>query len=98
VESIRLAVESRADWLLIDDLDARRAAPASFQSAGTETQIKGTLGIIVSAHQDAGLPREQAISLVQDLSRRPDVWVSAALCRRVIEILNQPPKNKQDEL
>src|SRR4051794_12247121 len=25
-ESIRLAIESRADWLLVDDLDARRAA------------------------------------------------------------------------
>lgn len=88
-ESIRLAIEARADWLLIDDLDARRAAPASFQSAGTETQIKGTLGIVVSAHQDAGLPRDQAISLVQALGKRPDIWVSAALCRHVIEILNQ---------
>jgi uncharacterized protein len=88
-ESIRLAIESRADWILIDDLDARRAAQSCFQSAGTDTQIKGTLGIILSAHQDAGLPREQAILLVDALSRRPDVWVSAALCRRVIEILNQ---------
>jgi predicted nucleic acid-binding protein len=91
-ESIHLAIESRADWLLIDDLDARQAALASFQSTGTATQIKGTLGIILSAHQDAGLPREQAIFLVNALSRRLDVWVSATLCRNVIEILNQEPE------
>jgi predicted nucleic acid-binding protein len=88
-ECIRLAVEHRADWLLIDDLEARRAAQLNFQSAGVGTQIKGTLGILVSACQEGRLPKREAIRLVEALSQRADIWVSASLCRRLIEILEK---------
>ena len=88
-ECIRLAVEHRADWLLIDDLEARQVAQLNFQSAGVGTQTKGTLGILVSACQEGRLPKREAIHLVETLKQRSDIWVSADLCLRVIGILNQ---------
>lgn len=88
-ESIRLAIEQHADWLLIDDHDARQGALACFQAAGVATQIKGTLGIIVSAQQEDYLSQSEAINLVNALSQRPDIWVSPDLCRRVIELLGR---------
>ena len=88
-ECIRLAIEHRADWLLIDDLEARRAAELNFQAAGVGTQTKGTLGILVSACQEGRLPKQEAIRFVEALNQRADIWVSADLCKRVIEILDQ---------
>lgn len=88
-ESILLAIEQRADWLLIDDLDARRGALANFQVAGVTTQVKGTLGIIVSAYQEGYLSQSESVGLINALSQRLDIWVSEDLCRRVIEILNR---------
>jgi predicted nucleic acid-binding protein len=86
-ESIRLAIERRADWLLMDDYEARQAALASFLAAGVKTGIKGTLGVIVSAHQEGYLSQSEAIDRVNAMGQRLDVWVSQDLCRRVIEIL-----------
>ena len=88
-ESIRLAIERQADWLLIDDYDARQAAVASFRAAGVGTEIKGTLGVIVSAHQGGHLSQREAIERVNALSQRPDVWISQDLCRQVVEILGR---------
>ena len=86
-ESIRLAIEHEVDWLLIDDLDARQGALAAFQAAGSATQVKGTLGLVVSAHQAGLLPKGEALDCVHSLGERSDVWISADLCRRVIDIL-----------
>jgi predicted nucleic acid-binding protein len=88
-ESIRLAIEQRADWLLMDDFDARQAAHSSFQAIGSTTQVKGTLGIVVSAYQAGHLSQTEAIDCVNALSQRQDIWISADLCRRVINILSR---------
>lgn len=90
-ESIRLAIELRADWLLIDDFDARRAAGDNFASAGVSTLIQGALGIIVSAYQAGHLTREKAVEQIEALKARPDIWISAELCDRVIDSLKQAP-------
>jgi predicted nucleic acid-binding protein len=87
-ESIRLAIDRKADWLLIDDYDARQAAQASFRAAGVATGIKGTLGVIVSAHQAGHLSQREAIERVNALLQRPDIWISQDLCRQVIGILD----------
>jgi predicted nucleic acid-binding protein len=87
-ESIRLALELKADWLLIDDLDARRAGEEILRTAGAGTRIKGTLGIIVSAHQQGFLPLEQALTLLRSLGERPDVWLSRKLILRAIDSLS----------
>jgi hypothetical protein len=86
-ESIRLAIELRADWLLMDDYDARQIAQKNFQAASVSTNIKGTLGVILSAAQTAIISTEQAIEIIQALKSRPDVWLAPALCEAVIETL-----------
>jgi predicted nucleic acid-binding protein len=86
-ECIRLAIEVQAEWLLMDDLDARRFAEDSLRVAGANTRIKGTLGVIVSAHQDGLLPRGKALALLEALHDRPDVWLSRKLILRVIRSL-----------
>jgi predicted nucleic acid-binding protein len=88
-ESIRLALQQGADWLLMDDLDARRAAEACFRAAGAGTRVQGTLGIIVSARQQNHVGRQEAIEIVERLDQRLDVWISPALCRRVIDLLRE---------
>jgi predicted nucleic acid-binding protein len=90
-QSIRLAIEERADWLLVDDSDARRTASASLKTAGLETKVTGTLGIIVAACQKRRISRQTALGLVDSLSARPDIWISVDLCRRVREILREEP-------
>lgn len=86
-ESILLAIEHRATWLLIDDLDARRVAAANFEAAGVDTQVKGTLGIIMSSVEIGSLSREGAIEIITAVSRRPDIWISPSLCTRLLEQL-----------
>lgn len=86
-ESIRLAIELRADWLIVDDLAARRAALANFASADVPTAVKGTLGVLVSCYQQQHLSRQQAIDLVNTLKARPDVWISDELCDQAIHTL-----------
>lgn len=86
-ESIRLALDRNADWLLIDDLAARRAAAENLQASKAPTRVKGTLGVIVSVHLRGGLPAASAIALVEALSRRPDIWINSQLCRSVAEAI-----------
>lgn len=85
--SICLAIELRADWLLVDDYAARHAASINFSATNTTTGIKGTLGVIVSAYQQQHITREAAIGYVRALQARPDVWLNHALCEQVIRTL-----------
>jgi len=43
----------------------------------------------VSACQEGHLSKQEAIRLVEALSQRADIWISTALCRRVIETLEK---------
>jgi predicted nucleic acid-binding protein len=87
-QSILLAIEKEATWLLIDDLDARRAALNSFATAGSKAQIKGTLGVILAAGGGA-LTKEEAIQLVEALRNRPDIWISSNLCDHALDLLDR---------
>lgn len=87
VQSILLAVEQRADWLLIDDLDARRAAADSLAAAGSSTRLKGTLGVILEARKEAHLSHAEAVQLVEDIRQRPDIWISSSLCDHALVLL-----------
>jgi len=88
-ESIQIAVELEAEWLLMDDLDARRFAQRNLTAAKLSTGIKGTLGVIVTAAHAQEITPNQAIDLVQALKGRPDVWLSPALCEVVIKTLQR---------
>lgn len=63
-ERIRLALELQAEWLLIDDLDARQIAQQNFVVTGPSTGIKGTLGVIVTAVKEQMINPAQAIDFV----------------------------------
>ena len=88
-ESIQLAIELEAEWLLMDDLGARRIAQNSLTAANRSTAIKGTLGMIVTAAHIQVIAPEQAVDFVQALRGRPDVWLAPALCDAVIKILQR---------
>jgi predicted nucleic acid-binding protein len=88
-EGIRLAIELQADWLLVDDLDARQAARENFTAAGVSTSVKGTLGVIVSAVMAQLRSPEQAIELIKTLKSRPDIWLAPSLCDKVIQTLQR---------
>ena len=86
-ESISLAIELQADWLLIDDLDARQNAQRNFTTVAVPTNIKGTLGVIVTAVATQVISSQQAIDLVKVLKSRPDIWLAPSLCDAVIRML-----------
>jgi predicted nucleic acid-binding protein len=88
-QSIQLAIEHRANWLLIDDLDARRAAHANLAAARVETGLKGTLGVILSAHEHGHLSKEKAFELLALIRQRQDIWISDQLCERATAILSR---------
>jgi len=89
-QSIGLAVERSADWFLADDLEARRLAEETFQSAGVRTGVKGTLGVIVSAYLAGNVTAPDALRLVETIEQRPDIWVSRQLCGQVEALLRSP--------
>lgn len=68
---------------LLDDALARREARR------VQVQSYGTLGILLRAQQAGILSRPHLIRLLQDIASRPDIWISAALCQKVIASL--PP-------
>ena len=91
-ESILLAIETRADWLLVDDQFARRVAERNFAAVGVATMTQGTLGTIASAVRAGHITRQQGIDIILSLKGRPDIWLSAALCERVIDALRDTPE------
>lgn len=95
-EGIRLAIQMDADWLLVDDFAARQAAVANFQATRSRARVKGTLGIIVSACQQKLLTRDEGIALVEALNQHRDIWLGAALCKRVIALLAQADDFRHD--
>lgn len=82
-ESIQLAADHQASWLLVDDLEAREAATGYFASTSTSTRIKGTLGVVTVGYLEGLLSLEDALALLEGIRSRADVWISTALCRRV---------------
>ena len=89
--AILLAIQRRAEWVLIDDLAARQAAVRSFRAAQVTTGVKGTLGVIVSAFRAGHLSAHEGTDLVGAIGRRPDIWVHRDLCALVIESLRETP-------
>lgn len=87
VDSIRLAIDLTVDWLLVDDLEARRAAQQNFETSHVSTAIQGTLGVIAASFRAGLVSREKAVALIQAIKGRPDIWISAELCDRVLESL-----------
>jgi len=90
-ESIRLAIELEAEWLLMDDLRARQIAQRNLTSSSLSTNVKGTLGVIVTATQSQMISSGQAVDFVEALKGRPDIWLAPSLCEAVIKTLQRLP-------
>jgi len=84
LDSILLALQLQADLLLIDDWDARQIAEANFHRLNAKADVKGTLGIIVTACQNRILGLQRAIELLEAIKFRRDIWISAELRDQVM--------------
>lgn len=64
--------------LLLDDAVARAEAHR------LGLAVKGTLGILAEAYRQQKLKRIQLELLFEEIVARPDIWISAVLCRHLL--------------
>ena len=75
---IALGLANPNGLLLLDDAVARAEAHR------LSLAVRGTLGILAEAYRQQKLQRAQLELLFEEIAARPDIWISAALCRQVL--------------
>ncbi len=80
-ETLALALTFTDPLVLIDDEAARNEA----RRLGL--RVRGTLGVFVQAYRQRMLTYSQVELLVKQIAVRPDIWISAELCLRILESL-----------
>ena len=90
-EGILLALQERADWLLVDDRRARSFAEQIFARQGVTTRIRGTLGVLIQAFRLRILSRSETLSRLNALEGHPEVWIHESLFRQAIQAVSQSP-------
>lgn len=83
-EVFNLALENKANLVLLDDMLARSEA----QVLGFS--VKGTLGVIVKAYNKQLLTLDEVEIIFNSIIKRNDIWIAEELCRRVLERLKNP--------
>lgn len=83
LEVLALARTVDDPLVLLDDNTARNEA----RRLGL--RVRGTLGVLVQARRADLLTLGQAELLIEELSNRPDVWISSRLCEQVLEQLQR---------
>ncbi|MBC8198733.1 MAG: DUF3368 domain-containing protein [Desulfobacteraceae bacterium] len=83
-EALNLALENKANLVLLDDMLARSEA----QVLGFS--VKGTLGVIVKAYNKQLLTLDEVQIIFNSIIERNDIWIAEELCRRVFERLKNP--------
>jgi predicted nucleic acid-binding protein len=78
IEVIVLGQQQAADWVLIDNEHARKAA----REVGLP--LKGTVGLLLEAWRQGHLSLQAFELLIQEIKHRPDLWISAQLCDRAL--------------
>lgn len=86
-DTIALAIEREAAWVLLDDLKARRAGQLAIAESGRSIGVRGTIGGIAAAVAGWHTPASRAIEVVNALRKRRDVWIKAALYDRLLATL-----------
>lgn len=76
---LSLALENKADLVLLDDMLARNEA----QERGIS--VKGTLGVIVKAYRKGLLNLNEVQTIFDEIADRGDIWIAEELCRRVFD-------------
>ena len=84
-EAIALAIQENADWVLIDNLHARRAA----RSVGL--RVKGTVGVLIDAYRNGHLSLLEVELHLAMIRARKDLWISVAVCDHALELIHKPP-------
>ena len=75
---LALSTQYQPVEVLLDDAAARTEA----RHMGVQT--RGTLGLLVQAYRQQIITRLEIELLFQEISDRPDIWISAYLCRTVL--------------
>ncbi|MBM3128615.1 MAG: hypothetical protein FJ009_08345 [Chloroflexi bacterium] len=75
-QALALALRERADWVLIDDLYARRTAKR------LGLKVKGTIGVIAEAFRKKLLSSDDCDFLLQSILRDDDIWIDEDLVRQ----------------
>jgi predicted nucleic acid-binding protein len=83
---ILVAQQHAADWALIDNAHARRAA----RQAGM--RLKGTIGLLLDAFRQGHLTLEEFELVIQDIQTRPELWISERLCELALVQARQQAK------
>lgn len=78
-EVIVLARDMGADWAIIDNLHARRAA----RSQGV--RLRGTIAVLLEAVSKGQLTIPEFELLVKEIRNRPEFWISERLCDAALE-------------
>lgn len=79
-----LALTQRHPLVLMDDTVARAEA----RRLGIPA--RGTLGVLVHAYRQHHLSLHEVEYLIEELAESPDIWISAALCWRILaELRNE---------
>ena len=78
VEVIVLGQHRMADWVLIDNAHARRAA----HQAGLLP--KGTVGVLLAAFRQGHLSFRKFELLIENIKGRPELWISESLCNQAL--------------
>jgi predicted nucleic acid-binding protein len=73
-EVIALARDTRAQWALIDNAHARRAARA------LKIRPRGTIGVLLEAASRGQLTIPEFELLVEEIKHHPEFWISERLC------------------
>ena len=83
IEVILLGQQQTADWVLVDNEQARKAA----RQVGLP--LKGTVGLLLEAWRQGHLSLQAFELLIQEVNTRPDLWISTQLCDRALEQARQ---------
>jgi predicted nucleic acid-binding protein len=83
IEVLVLGQQQAADWVLIDNEHARKAA----RQVGLP--LKGTVGLLLAAWRHGHLSLQAFELLIQEMKTRPDLWISDELCDRALEQARQ---------
>ncbi len=88
LETIKIALRLSANYVFIDDFDARYVAEENISESLADTKIKGTLGILIDVYQNKLVSKSQLKEYLEEIKRRKDIWINSKLCQKLIESLD----------